>query len=110
LTLGAVPIAAGVKRDGLMAAVGALIAMTAQCRGATAQDGIEHLAMRPCKMRLLLFPKTVACCTDDVGHLEGGPAPRLLFLLERFTPSGLDTSMASSGLGIACRWRRDRCR
>jgi len=55
-----------------MAAADALIAMTAQCRGAAADDGIEHLAMRPCKMRLLLFPETVARSTDDVGHLEGG--------------------------------------
>src|SRR5271165_611299 len=71
---------------------------------------IEHLAMRPCKMRLLLFPEAVARSTDDVGHLKGGPAHLLIFLLERFTSSGLDTSMASSGLGIACRWRRDKCR
>jgi hypothetical protein len=38
-----------------MAAADALIAMTAQCRSAAADDGVEHLAMRPCKMRLLLF-------------------------------------------------------
>ena len=87
-----------------------MIAMTAQCRSAAAYDGIEHLAMRPCKMRLLLFQETVARSTDDVGHLEGGPVHRLIFLLERFTASGLDTSSASSGLGIACRWRRDKCR
>ena len=93
-----------------MAAADALIAMTAQCRGAAADDGIEHLAMRPCKMRLLLFPKTVARSTDDVGHLEGGPAHRFIRLLERFTSSGRDTWIRSSGLGIACRWRRDRCR
>jgi len=93
-----------------MAAADALIAMTAQCRGAAADDGIEHLAMRPCKMGLLLLPKAVARCADDVGHLEGGPAHRLIFLLERFTSSGRDTSIASSGLGIACRWRLDKCR
>ncbi len=93
-----------------MTAADALIAMTTECRGAAADDGIEHLAMRPCKMRLLLFPKTVARCADDVGHLEGGPAHRLIFLLERFTSSGLDTSMASNGLGTACRWRWDKCR
>src|SRR5208337_2224951 len=46
-----------------MAAAKALITMTAQCRGAAADDGIEHLAMRPCKMRLLLFPKS--CCPFD---------------------------------------------
>src|SRR5271169_7084384 len=76
LALRAVPIAARVERDGLMATADALVAMTTQCRGAAADDGIEHLAMRPCKMRLLLFPETVARCADDVGHLEGGPAHR----------------------------------
>src|ERR1700674_2327845 len=70
-----------------MAAADALIAMTAQCRGAAADDGVEHLAVRPCKMRLLLFPESVARSTDDVGHLEGGSAHRLIFLLERFTSS-----------------------
>ena len=43
-----------------MTAADALIAMTAQCRGAAADDGLEHLAMRPCQMRLLLFPEPVA--------------------------------------------------
>jgi hypothetical protein len=33
-----------------MAAADALIAMTAQYRGAAPDDGIEHLAMQPCKM------------------------------------------------------------
>ena len=93
-----------------MAAADALIAMAAQSRGAAADDGIEYLAMRPRKMRLLLLPETVARSTDDVGHLEGGPGHRFMRLLERFISSGRDTSMASSGLGIACRWRRDRCR
>src|ERR1700736_6445912 len=93
-----------------MTAAPALIEMTAQCRGTATDDGIEHLAMRPCKMRLLPLPETVARCPDDVGHLEGGPAHRLISLLERFTSSGLDTSRASSGLGTACRCRRDKCR
>ena len=57
-----------------MTAADALIAMAAQCRGAATDDGIEHLAMRPCKMRLLLFPELVARSTDDVGHLQGGSA------------------------------------
>src|SRR5271156_753709 len=43
LALGAVPVAAGVVRDGLMTAATALIAMTAQSRGAAARDGVEHL-------------------------------------------------------------------
>ena len=93
-----------------MAAVDALIKMTAQRRGAAPGDSIEHLAMQPCKVRLVLLPESVAHCADDVGHLEGGPAHRFISLLERFTSSGRETSIASSGLATACRWRRDRCR
>jgi hypothetical protein len=52
--------------------------MAAQYRCAAADDGIEHLAMRPRKMRLLLFPETVARSTDDVGNLEGGPPHRFI--------------------------------
>src|ERR1035438_7145383 len=48
--------------------------------------------------------------TGGTCHLEGGPAHRFISLLERFTSSGLETSIASSGLATACRWRRDRCR
>jgi hypothetical protein len=33
-----------------MAAAGALIQMTTQCRGAAANDGIEYLAMHPRKV------------------------------------------------------------
>jgi hypothetical protein len=47
---------------------------------------------------------------NDVGHLKGGPAHRFFFSLERFTPLGPETSMVSSGLGTACKWRRDKCR
>ena len=39
----------------------------------------------------------------ELCHLKGGPTHRLISLLERFTWSGLDTSIASSGLGTACR-------
>jgi hypothetical protein len=93
-----------------MAAVDALIKMTAQCRGAAPDDGIEHLAMQPCKVRLVLLPESVAHCADDVGHLEGGPAHRFINLLDRFTSLGLNTSIASNGLGAACRCRLDKCR
>ena len=86
-----------------MAAAHALIAMTTQGRSATADDGIEHLAMRPGKVRSVLLPKAVALCADYVGHLQGGPTHRLINRLERFTWSGLDTAMASSGLATACR-------
>jgi hypothetical protein len=47
LALGAVPVAAGVIRAGLMSAVGARVAMTAEGRGAAAHDRVEHLTLRP---------------------------------------------------------------
>ena len=56
------------------------------------------------------IPETVARSADDVGHLEGGAVHRLISLRERFTVSRLETSVASIGLGKACRWRRERCR
>jgi hypothetical protein len=52
-------------------------------------------------MRSVLFPETIACSADDVGHLEGGLTHRFMSLRERFTVSGLETSMASIGLGKA---------
>ena len=45
-----VPVPARVVRDGLMAAARALITMAAQGRSAASGDGIEHLAMLPCKV------------------------------------------------------------
>ena len=50
LASGAMPISARVEQDGLMAAVHAPITMAAQGRRATSDDGIEHLAMLPCKV------------------------------------------------------------
>jgi len=55
-----------------MAAADALIEMPAQCRGAATDDGIEHVAMRPSKVRSVLLPKAVARYANDIGQLEGG--------------------------------------
>jgi len=93
-----------------MTAAYTLTPVPAESRSAAAHNGIEHLAMRPGKVQTILMPKAVACCADDIGHLEGGPVHRLIFFLERFTVSGLETAIASMGLATACKWRRDRCR
>ena len=103
LALRAVPVAARVVRDGLMSAADTLVAMSSQSRSAASYDRIEHLAMRPRKMRSVLFPEAVACCADDVSHFEGGVNHRLIRFRDRSTVSGLETSMASIGLGNACR-------
>ena len=110
LALGAVPVATRVIRNGLMSAAYTLIAMSTKGCSAASHDGIEHLAVGPCKMSAVLFQEAVACDADDVGHLKGGPAHRLIFLRERFTASGLETAMPSIGLATAWRWRRDRWR
>src|SRR5258706_16334772 len=71
LALGTVPVATGVVRDGLMAAVRALIAMSAERSRAAACDGLEHLKLRPGQR--VIFPEPAACGPDHIGHLEGRP-------------------------------------
>ena len=110
LALGTVPVAARVIGDGLMSAAQTLIAMTAERRRAATDDSVHHLAVLRGQMRSMPFREAAARSANDVGHLEGGPAHRFARLLECFTSLGVETSMASSGLATACRWRRDRCR
>ena len=47
LALRTMPVAAGIVRDGLMAAVGALVAMAAERGGAATGNGIQHFDVRP---------------------------------------------------------------
>src|ERR1019366_3815294 len=110
LALGTVPVAAGVIGDGLMSAAQTLIAMASESSRAATDDSVHDLAMLPGQVRSLPFPEAVARCAEDVGHLKGGPSHLFTRLLECFTSLTLDTSIASSGLATACRWRRDRCR
>lgn len=93
-----------------MAALHAPIAMPAQGCSATTGKGVEHLAMLPRKVGSVVLPESVSRGADDVGHLKGKPIHRFCNFLERCTSLGLETSMASSGLGTACKWRRDKCR
>jgi hypothetical protein len=73
LTLGAVPVAARVVRDSLMAAACALISMSTECSGAATRDGIEHLGLGPGQGRTIAFAESVACLADHIGHLKGWP-------------------------------------
>jgi hypothetical protein len=56
-----------------MAAGCALVAMTAEGRGAAADDRIEYFTVRPTQDANCAAPKTVARCADEVGHLDDGP-------------------------------------
>ncbi len=93
-----------------MSAAQTLIAMTTQSSRAATDDRVHHLAVLPGQVRSVALPKTVARCAEDVGHLKGGLRHRFTRLLECLTSSDLDTSIASKGLGTACKWRRDRCK
>jgi hypothetical protein len=98
LALGTVPVATRVIGDGLMAAAKTLIVMTTKSRGVATDDSVHHLAVLPVLVRSLPFPGARARCTEDVGHLKGGPSHLFTRLLECLTSSVLDTSRASSGL------------
>ena len=83
LALWTVPVAAGEKGDGTMAASGALIEMTAQrCRTAVL-DGPQQLERLPAQRGLVTPEEAVARGTDNVGHLQGGPFPLFFFRRER---------------------------
>jgi hypothetical protein len=70
LTLGAVPIAAAVVRDGgTMSAGSALIDVAAEGGGATARDGQQDLEVGPAETRTVSFDEVCACAANDVGHL-----------------------------------------
>ena len=101
----AMPVAARVVRDGSMSAVRAPIAMSAQRGGAATCDGQQHLLMLPGDPLATAFNKGLPCTANDVGHLQrrpvhalcvGSPSPRIV--------------SASSGLPVALRCRRERCR
>jgi hypothetical protein len=58
-----------VVRDGLLAAAGALIQMTAERGRAATLDCSQHAKMLPGQSGSVLLDKAVACCSNDVGHL-----------------------------------------
>lgn len=105
LTLGAVPVSARVVRDGSMSAVRALIAMSTQRGGAAACDGQQHFFVLSVDPLATALNEGLPGTTNDVGHLQrrpvhalcvGSPSPRM--------------GSTSSGLLVALRWRRERCR
>jgi hypothetical protein len=83
LALGTMPVSAGKKGDGAMAALGALIEMTPERRCAAVLDGPQHFELLPAQMRSVAPDEAVARRTDYVGHLQGGPLHLFFFSRER---------------------------
>src|SRR5215471_9090528 len=107
--LGAVPGAAGVERDGFVAAWTAAVQMTAERSSAAMLDGKKHTDMQPGQPGPALLYEAIAMRVDDIGHLERWPCHLLWSLRDRFTWSGLDRSALSTGVPAARRWRSERC-
>ena len=92
LTLRAVPVAAGVVRDGAMYAASAFIEMAAECGSATPCNGQQHFDMLPTDPLTVSLDECVARDADEIGHLEGWPAhlfvPVFVFQLQRIQRTG----------------------
>jgi hypothetical protein len=56
-----------------MTAAFALVAVSAECGGAAAFDGLEHFQLRPRKELRTAIQESVAGPSDDVSHLPGWP-------------------------------------
>src|SRR6266853_5312495 len=73
--LGKTPHKAAVVGDGgTMPAAGALIEMTAECRGTTPRNGQQHFDVLPAEPLAISFEEGSSCAADEIGHLEGRPA------------------------------------
>ena len=105
LTLGAVPVSARVVRDGSMSAVRALIAMSTQRCGSAAGDGQQHFFVLSVDPLVTALNEGLPGTANDVGHLQRRPVHALC--VGSLSPR---MGSASSGLPVALRCRRDRCR
>src|ERR1700736_3667533 len=110
LTLRAMPIAAGVERDGFMATSGATIQVATEWCRAAKLDGIEYAEMEPRQPGSVLCDEATAVLSDDIGHLERWPVHRFCSLRERLVLSGLETEIVSNGLVTAVKCFFERCR
>ncbi len=80
LTLGTVAIATRVIGDGLIPAARASVAMPAEGGSATALNGTKGFELLIIKARSIPIQEAIALHPENVGHLEGGPSHRCLFV------------------------------
>jgi hypothetical protein len=92
-----------VVRDGLLAAARALIQMAAERGRAATLDGSQHAKMLPRQSESVFLDKAFACCSNDVGHLEGWRVHLLCSLRERLTCFASENSALSMGVPAALR-------
>ncbi len=93
-----------------MAALTTAIQMSAERSRAAVLDGKQDAEMQPRQPGPVPVNEAVAVRANDVCHLERRLVHFLCNFRDRFTWSGLDSSMLSSGVPAALMWRSDRCR
>jgi len=86
-----------------MAALRASIEVAARAAVRQVFNGAEHFQVQPRQPASVILDEALARLANNIGHLQGWPSHLRWRLRERFTSSGLETSIASSGLAMACR-------
>src|SRR5438093_9395289 len=101
LALVAMPIAAAVVGDDRsFLAVRTNIGMTAERCGAAPRDGPDNLKLL--NSQGVLVDEVIALCSEDVGHLDGGPIHCPFFLRTLGFAPRPETARVSIGLFTAC--------
>lgn len=86
-----------------MAALTTAIQVATEHRRTAVLNGEEDAEVKPRHPGSVLLDEPVAMRANNIGHLEGWPIHFLCSLRDRFTWSGLDSSMLSSGVPAAFR-------
>ena len=94
-----------------MPALGALVAMAAERRGAATHYGVQDFDMRPVQPAPTLCDEAGAADANNVSHLDGWLAHlRTSFTRALLTVAEDEIGSWSSGLATLFRCRWDRCR
>ena len=91
---------------------GTPIAMAPERGGATARDRSQDGSLLHTEPGMLR-DEGVALRVEEIGHLQRRPAhagPGFRFRRDRGRTTGAGTCSCSSGLGAACKWRRETWR
>ena len=91
-----------------MAALAAAIQMSTEGSRAAMLDGKQDTEVEPRQPGPVPFDEAVAVRANNVCHLERWLVHCLCSFRDRFTWSGLESSMLSSGVPAALMWRSDR--
>jgi hypothetical protein len=83
LTLGAVPVSAGIERDDTMAAADTLVEMAAERCCAAALDRGQHFQVKPVQPGTIPFDEVPARAANQIGHLQRWPVHLLVVLREK---------------------------